>query len=125
MFSLHEIKFLITLHHLNKHGISSKNKDIAKQMNISKTAVSKVTKPLVENQIIKREYDGHIFFTPTGKAMINEYVEKYDSLFHYFSYYLKLDQSIAHKDSLSCTLTISNESTKKIAIVCGSKYIMM
>ncbi|MDD3570107.1 MAG: MarR family transcriptional regulator [Lachnospiraceae bacterium] len=123
MFSVHEIKFLITLHHLNKHNMSSKNKDIASQMKVSKTAVSKVTKPLVENNIIKREVDGNICFTPKGEAMINEYIEKYDSLFYYFSYYLKLEKTIAHQDSLFCALTISNESTSKIATVSGRKFL--
>lgn len=122
MFSLHEIKFLITLHHLNRHRMSSKNKDITKQMNISKTAVSKVSKPLFEKNIIKREIDGNIYFTPKGEAMSNEYIEKYDLLFHYFSFYLKLEKKIAHKDSLFCAITLSNESISKIAFECGYKY---
>lgn len=122
MFSLHQIKFLITLHHLNKHCMSSKNKDITKQMNISKTAVSKVSKPLVESNVIKREIDGNIYFTPKGEALINEYIEKYDLLFHYFSFYLKLDKAIAHRDSLCCAITISKESISKIAFACEYKY---
>lgn len=122
MFSIHEIKFLITLHHLNKHNMSSKNKDITKQMNISKTAVSKVSKPLVENNIIKREIDGNIYFTPKGEALIDEYIEKYDLLFHYFTFYLNLDKAIAHRDSLFCAITISKESISKIATVCGYKH---
>lgn len=122
MFSIHEIKFLITLHNLNKHNMSSKNKDITKQMNISKTAVSKVSKPLVENNIIKREVNGNIFFTPKGEALVNEYIEKYDLLFHYFTFYLKLDKTIAHRDSLFCAITVSKESISKIALVCGYKY---
>ncbi|MEA5083443.1 MAG: MarR family transcriptional regulator [Lachnospiraceae bacterium] len=122
MFSLHEIKFLITLHHLNRHRMSSKNKDITKQMNISKTAVSKVSKPLFEKNVIKREIDGNIYFTPKGEAMANEYIEKYDLLFHYFSFYLKLEKIIAHRDSLFCAITLSNESISKIAFECGCKY---
>lgn len=118
MFSLNEIKFLITLHHLKKEGESSKNKDFALKMNISKTAVSKVTKPLVRNDIIKKESDGNICFTTNGKYVSKDYLERYDSLFYYFTQYLKLNKTAAHIDSLFCTLTISEESTSKISEVC-------
>lgn len=117
----YELKFLLTLHYLNKRNLSSKNKDISERNKVSKTNVSKVSKPLLEKHIIKKE-GGWMYLTSKGEELANVYLEKYDALFYYFSTYLNLHEEIAHRDALQCSIVISVETVGNLSEVCGYEF---
>ena len=108
-------EYLKTMYVLKKQNGNIRVTDIANKMNCSKSGVNKAINNLKENNLINYEVYGTIELTEAGEDLAKKILETYDIVYLFFKEVLNLDDELAKSEAEKVKLTITDETTNKLA----------
>lgn len=111
-----QIKYLITIYHLDISNTGTRCVDIAKNLGISKPSVHTMLQTLCAMKLIKKTKVGSVFLMEEGKTTASQYSQYYQIVCHHFEKYFLLPHNVAKRTAFT---VISSLSTDNIEIMCN------
>lgn len=111
-----QIKYLITIYHLDICNAGIRCIDIAKNLGISKPSVHTMLQTLCAMKLIKKTKAGTVFLMEEGKNTAAQYSQYYQIVCHHFEEYFLLSHNVAKRTAFT---VISALSADNIEIMCS------
>lgn len=108
-------KYLFVIYELGQKGAQVRSVDVAKALNVKKASISNMLPSLVEENLIRRQADGSITFTPNGAQYAGGLYLKYITLYQFFSADLGSSPDSARSDAITCLCSLSEENIENMA----------
>lgn len=108
-------EYLKTMYVLKKQNGNIRVTDIANKMNCTKASANKAINNLKSNALVNYETYGTIELTQEGESLAKKILEAYDIVYVFLKEVLNLDEELAEKEADKIKLTITDETTNKLA----------
>ena len=108
-------QYLKTMYILKQQNGNIRVTDVAKNMNCSKPSVNKAIYNLKDNGLLNYESYGKIELTKQGEDLAKKILETYDIVYLFLKEVLNLSSEEAEKEAEKIKLTISDNTTNKLA----------
>ncbi len=108
-------QYLKTMYILKQQNGNIRVTDVAKNMNCSKPSVNKAIYNLKDNGFLNYESYGKIELTKQGEDLAKKILETYDIVYLFLKEVLNLSSEEAEKEAEKIKLTISDNTTNKLA----------
>lgn len=108
-------RYMFIIYELGCTGESVRSVDIAKALDVKKASISNMLPSLINENLVEKNSEGIITFTPQGAKYAGNLYLKYLTLYRFFSKKLGSSEKNARADAIVCLCSLSDESTESIA----------
>lgn len=112
MLSSTKKKYLFIIYELGYNGDTIRSVDIAKALGVKKASVSNIMPALMAENMVSKDENGAIVFTPEGAKFAGDLYLKYLTLYQFFRENLGSTENNARKDAVTCLCSLSNENSE-------------
>ncbi|AEC02182.1 metal-dependent transcriptional regulator [Parasphaerochaeta coccoides] len=111
-----KIRYLLSIYELYmEHPESIRPVDVARRLKISRASVTVMLKELEEQNLVSRNTDSGIEFTPKGQKTAMTYYTQYRTFLRFFLQNLQIDGINAREDCISLVSSLSEESLRSLS----------
>ena len=108
-------RYLEVIYELGENGGGEvRVKDLATSLGVSKPSVSEMVDRMVESALVTHDKYQHIKLTTKGKRIAKGLARKHDTIKHFFTDVLGVDESLADKDACEIEHVISDKTLDKL-----------
>ncbi len=107
MLSATKKKYLLAIYELCKDNGEVRSKDIAENLDVKRSTVSKILKELSENGLINKESYSSVHLTNYGIKISNKLFTEYLLLYHYYMNEYNMSNEIARQEAITSVCEFS------------------
>jgi DtxR family transcriptional regulator, Mn-dependent transcriptional regulator len=107
-------RYLETIYEISEGDNEVRVKEIASALGVSRPSVSEMVDRMVDSQLVTHDKYQHIKLTARGKRIAKGLDRKHDTIKHFFTDVLGVDEALANKDACEIEHVISDETLDKL-----------